>query len=89
MKALLIQKNVAFPYVHDLAELLTRVEETGLEIPGSVRQAPRLTRYAIASGCPSAIEPVTEEEYLEALGIADEVVLWAESAMRDANTSES
>lgn len=66
VKGLLIQEDIAFPYVHDLAALMSLAQEAGYEIPESVKQAPRLTRYAIASRHPSAIEPVTEEEYLEA-----------------------
>lgn len=89
VKGLLIQENVAFPYVHDLAELLSLAQEAGQEIPESVKQASRLTRYAIASRYPSAIEPVTEEEYQEALAIARKVVRWVESAVRDKEPSDS
>jgi HEPN domain-containing protein len=32
IKALLIQRKVEFPYVHDIAELLTVLEQTGQEI---------------------------------------------------------
>ena len=39
IKALLIKFNVDFPYVHDLAELLTLVEKAGLAVPEFVRQA--------------------------------------------------
>lgn len=33
IKALLIKKGIAFPYVHDLARLLTLLEKAGEEIP--------------------------------------------------------
>jgi len=81
VKALLIHRGVEFPYVHDLAELLTRVEEAGEEVPKSVKQASRLTRFAIVTRYPGALEPVTEKEYEEALSIAEEVVQWAERQM--------
>lgn len=39
IKALLIKRGVAFPYVHDLAHLLTLLEEAGEAVPISMRQA--------------------------------------------------
>ncbi len=77
IKAILMQLKVEYPYVHDLAELLTLVDKAGKEIPDSVMQASRLTRYAVVSRYPSAFEPVTEEEYQRALTIAEETVRWA------------
>ena len=35
IKALLIKLDVNFPYIHDLADLLTLVEKTGQEVPSS------------------------------------------------------
>jgi HEPN domain-containing protein len=52
VKALLIMLAVEFPYVHDLARLLTLVEEAGEELPETVRQAERLTRFAIFARYP-------------------------------------
>jgi HEPN domain-containing protein len=47
IKALLMQCHVQFPYVHDIAELLTVLEEAGQEIPQAIRQAERLTQFAV------------------------------------------
>jgi len=47
IKALLIKVDVDFPYVHDLAELLTLLEKNGQKIPTSIRQAEGLSRYAV------------------------------------------
>jgi HEPN domain-containing protein len=76
IKALLIQRQVEFPYVHDIAELLTVLEQTGQEIPQSVRQAERLTRFAVFTRYPGIASPISQEEYAEALGVAGEVVRW-------------
>ncbi len=46
IKALLIRHGVEFPYVHDIAELLTLLEGAGQQIPEPVRQAGRLTLRA-------------------------------------------
>ena len=78
IKAVLLKKGVAFPYVHDLTRLLTLLEEAGEEIPEAVRQAEALTRYAVVTRYPGLAEPVTEAHYQEAVASAEAVVHWAE-----------
>ncbi len=82
IKALLIQHDVEFPYVHDLAELLTLLERAGREVPESIRQAERLTRFAIFARYPGLAPPTSREEYREALALAEAVVRWAEESLR-------
>ncbi len=82
IKALLIHLGQDFPHIHDLAALLARVERAGLKVPDRVKKAARLTDYAVAARYPGAFEPVTREEYEEAVSIAKEVVIWVESALR-------
>ena len=77
IKAVLIRRGVAFPYVHDLAHLLTLLEEAGETIPASVRTAEGLTRYAVVTRYPGLAEPVTEAHYQEAVESAEAVVHWA------------
>jgi HEPN domain-containing protein len=81
LKALLIHRGVQFPYVHDLAELLGLVEQAGQEVPDEVRQVARLTRYAVLTRYPGLVEPVTVEEYEEAVAVAEEVVRWAQGVI--------
>jgi HEPN domain-containing protein len=78
IKAMLMKKGIAFPYVHDLARLLTLLEEAGEPIPESVKQAEDLTRYAVVTRYPGLTEPVTEAHYQEAVASAEAVVQWAE-----------
>ena len=80
-KAVLIRSNVDFPYVHDLARLLSLIEEAGETIPGDVRRAGELTPYALITRCPGPARPVTEEEYEEALKIAEDAVRWVEGQL--------
>lgn len=82
IKALLIQHDVEFPYVHDLAELLTLLERAGREVPESIRQAERLTRFAVFARHPGLAPPTSREEYREALALAEAVVRWAEESLR-------
>jgi HEPN domain-containing protein len=76
IKALLIHLGMRFPYTHDLAELLTIVEQTGQVIPERVKGAASLSDYAVEPRYPGFFEPVTHEEYEGAVGVAEEVVSW-------------
>lgn len=65
IKALLIKHDVQFPYVHDIAELLTLLEETDQEVPRSLRQAEKLTRFAVFTRYPGIGPPIPQKEYEE------------------------
>jgi HEPN domain-containing protein len=67
IKALLIQCHVEFPYVHDIAELLTLLEEAGQEVPQAIRQAERRTRFAVFTRYPGLAPPIRQEEHTDAL----------------------
>src|SRR5690242_10479689 len=77
IKAVLLHLGVRFPYVHNLGELLTLVEQTGEAVPESVRAATTLTNYAVVTRYPGMLEPVTREDYEQALALATEVDRWA------------
>lgn len=47
LKAVLIGRGIEFPYVHDLARLLSLLEEGGEAVPAAVRKAAMLTPYAL------------------------------------------
>ena len=77
VKALMIKRGIDFPYVHDLARLLSLLKEAGEAIPDAVGQARKLTRFATVTRYPMN-QTVTEQHYLEALAIAEAVIRWAE-----------
>jgi HEPN domain-containing protein len=79
IKALLIKLDVNFPYVHDLAELLTLVEKTGQEVPELIRQAERLSKFAVFTRYPGIGPSIKEKEYRETVEFAARVVKWAEN----------
>jgi HEPN domain-containing protein len=79
IKALLIKLDVNFPYVHDLADLLTSVEKVGQEVPELIRQAERLSKFAVFTRYPGIGPSIKEKEYRETLEIAARVVKWAEN----------
>lgn len=81
IKAVLLHLGVGFPYVHDLALLLTRAEQAGQAVPPPVRAAAALTDYAVETRYPGAFEPVTQEEFEEALRLAAAVLNWAQEVV--------
>jgi HEPN domain-containing protein len=78
IKAVLVLGGRRVPRTHDLAELVSLVTATGVEVPRDVQEAKRLTPYAVAGRYPGVSEDATEEEYRQALAVAEKVVAWAE-----------
>ena len=76
---MLLNLRVRFPYHHDLAELLDLVQKAGKSIPKPVRDAGRLTRFAVVTRYPGIVEPIAREDYKRAVRIAEKVLRWAET----------
>ena len=81
IKAVMIAREIDFPYVHDLGSLLSLLETTGEAVPEAMRTAVSLMTYATATRYPNTGAPVTEQEYREAIAIAEAVVRWAEKRL--------
>jgi HEPN domain-containing protein len=58
--------------------LLTLLEDAGETIPHQIRQAERLTRFAVFTRYPGFAPSIDRQEYVEALDLAEQVVRWAE-----------
>ena len=59
IKGLLLSSEIHHPLSHDLAALLSLVEESGTDVPPEVFDAAILTRYSVAGRCPGSTMPVT------------------------------
>lgn len=81
IKAVLLAKRVEFPLSHDIEQLVRLAEVGGLELPDVVREADALTPYAVEARYPGYWLEITPAEVLEALGIAERVLLWAREYM--------
>ena len=57
--------------------MITRLQNEGIAVPAEVVDAASLTSYAWEARYPGLSEPVTIEEYHEALRQAELVVGWA------------
>jgi HEPN domain-containing protein len=53
-----------------------------LNLQEEAKEAAILTDYAVLTRYPGDLEPVTEEEYLEAIRIAETMVQWAENIIK-------
>jgi HEPN domain-containing protein len=82
IKAVLLRLGIPFPYTHDLTKLLTLITEGGEPIPDSVKEADRLSRFAVVTRYPGLTEPVIREEYERAVKIAAAVVRWAAKELK-------
>ena len=81
VKAVLMQRGVAFPFVHDIDHLMSLLEQDGMTIPEDVRRSSELTKYVVVGRYPFEHRPVLEEEYTEAVEMAEAVVQWADGSL--------
>lgn len=63
IKAVLVHKGIVFPYVHDIATLITLLIDAGLPWPEELNEAAELTPYAVEIRYPGLEREVNEEEY--------------------------
>jgi len=77
VKAVLRQHRVRFPATHALGVLLDLIPPD-LPVPVTVREAAKLSDYALVAQSPGDYPPVTEGDYREAVDLAQNVVAWAE-----------
>lgn len=82
IKAIFVQHGLTFRSTHDLDELITGLKTFGRSIPAAVEESIVLTSYAWEARYPGVSEPVTRDEYLEAVRLAEIVVEWAERALK-------
>ena len=77
LKAVYQHYGKRFRYTHDLDELMTGLKNEGITVPAEIADSALLTSFAWEARYPSLSEPVTQEEYREALHQAEQVVRWA------------
>jgi HEPN domain-containing protein len=82
LKAVLLRRGKPIPRSHDLAYLLSALEEHG-PIPADVLAGAELTQFAVVSRYPGTTEPVTLAEYRQAVATAAAIVTWAEAQLHE------
>jgi HEPN domain-containing protein len=83
LKAHCILHEILFPKTHDIAYLMDLLEKENLPIPKDVYNARILTGYAVETRYPGEYEPVNEDDYLNALALAEKVMKWTETRMSE------
>jgi HEPN domain-containing protein len=81
IKAVLVHRSVDFPKTHDIGRLLTLAAASGVPAADEFQAAAALTPFAAAGRYPTSWGDVDEDEYRDALRLAERVVLWAESVV--------
>jgi len=81
LKGLLVYIGVEFPWSHSITKLLELVERAGIDAPEYVKDSITLTVYAVSARYPGNQEPVDEDEYKEAVEIAERVYHWVRSKL--------
>jgi len=78
LKAMMIHLNrLPVPRTHDLSQLLNLLSDSMPAIPDDIMDSASLSLYAVESRYPGFDDPVTEEEWQEAVRIAKTVLDWA------------
>ncbi len=77
LKAIYRSRGIVFGDEEDIGKLLKGLEKKGLVPPPEVLGSSRLTQYLTHTRIPGRAEPVDENEFQKALGLAQGVVSWA------------
>lgn len=81
IKAVLVSRDVRFPYTHNLARLITLVMEAGITWPDELDVVADLTKYAVQTRYPGLPNPVSDEALSSAIDTARRAVSWAQSVI--------
>ena len=70
IKAVLVHRGIDFPKTHNIRSLLELSDPMGSQISKEIWQAIGLTNYAVETRYPGPAEPVTRNEYRQAVAVA-------------------
>jgi HEPN domain-containing protein len=77
LKAVLVHKNVDFPFTHDLDQLVEVAKHAGMTIPEKLHDIGILTPYAVQTRYPGFWGEISDAEVGEAVDLAEETLIWA------------
>jgi len=81
LKGLLVARDIESPHTHIIAALLQTLERNGIVIPDEIKASSDLTDYAVNTRYPGMYEPIRNDEYQEALVVAERVVAWVHTEL--------
>jgi HEPN domain-containing protein len=87
LKGLLIYYGVEPEFTHNIGILLNRLEEF-TEIPENIKEATRLTKYAIITRYPGEYDEITKEVYDESIKIAKDILEWTKNKIQESEKTK-
>jgi HEPN domain-containing protein len=78
LKGLLIFYGFEPEFTHNVGILLNEIEKF-TEIPENIKEATKLTKYAVITRYPGEYDEITKEDYDECIKIASECFKWVEN----------
>ena len=75
-----MHRGIPFPFTHDLARLITTLQQAGVPWPVELNPAVDLTVFAAGARYPGPRSPVTIDELRAAVAVARRSVAWAQEA---------
>jgi HEPN domain-containing protein len=82
LKGLLIYYGVEPEFTHNIGILLNEIERF-TEIPEKIKEATKLTKYAVITRYPGEYDEITKENYEESIKIAKECLEWTENKIKE------
>lgn len=82
LKALLIYHNIKFKKIYTILELLDLLVKNNIFLPDEILESVRLTQYTVETRDPDDFVKITEEEYKQAVKIADTVFNWIQEIIK-------
>jgi HEPN domain-containing protein len=81
LKGLMVFKNIEFEWTHDIGTLIKTLEDNSVEVPDKIKKSASLSVYAVRTRYPGEEEPVTKQDFQEALNLADNVFEWVKNKL--------
>jgi len=83
LKALLVQRQVDFPRTHNIGMLFILCAESGYEVEDYLREADKLSDYAVAARYPGEMTEVSREEAKITADVANKIFDWAKNQVEE------
>jgi HEPN domain-containing protein len=87
LKGLLIYYNVEPEFTHNIGILLNELEKY-INIPENIKEATKLTKYAVITRYPGEYDDITKDGYEESVKIANDCFEWIGKIIKE-NTGNS
>jgi HEPN domain-containing protein len=88
LKGLLIYYGVEPEFTHNIQILLNELEKF-TEIPDSIAETNKITKYAVVTRYPGEYDDVTKEDYEKAVKITKECLDWVDDRIKESEENQN